>query len=495
MVNMLRRDFMAGASAAALVKPERRNVLLLICEQFQHDAGSFMGGPAKTPHLDQLAAASVRFQTACTTTGLCSPARAALFTGRLGHRTGLDDNCNVWHSRLTGLDLKQTTLIEWAKRQGYFTGYFGKWHLGLDGPIRRGADRYPASGFDRTRNPPGKVMLKPDFSAPKKYYAKGAAFEEKPGFYLTAHGSYEDSEVARLARSGAAFLEEAARQPRSFFLTVSFNAVHPPYQVAPPFHQMYDWRQVRLPANLHDSFANKPAYQNDILWPFHDTAHMSEDDWRRSIAFYRGFISQLDRGLGAILDSLRAGGWWDNTLVVLVADHGDMNGAHNRFDKGPYCYDEILRIPLLVRAPGLQPRDVRRHVSSIDLNRTLAEWMGAQPDEPNLDSRSLWPLMQRGDAAWDGPDQAFYRYEWYNGRWFGIRAIRTPDWKYCFNPAGVDALYDLKADPAEMHNLAVANPAPAVLASLQRRLLEHLRAVGDKMLAEKLEQYAAGGKP
>lgn len=493
MVAMLRRNFLAGASAAAVGKHERRNVLLLIAEQFQHNAGSFADGPAKTPNLDKLAGSSVQFHAACTTSGLCSPARAALFTGRFGHRTGLDDNCNVWHSRLTGLDVKETTLIEWAKRKGYFTGYFGKWHLGRDGPILRGADRYPPTGFDRYPDPPGKVTRKPDFNAPKKYYARGAIFEEKPGFYSTARGSYEDSEVARLAKSGRAFLEEASRQDRPFFLTVSFNAVHPPYQPAPPFHQMYDWRQARLPANLHDTFDHKPAYQNDIMWPFHDTGHMSEDDWRRSIAFYHGFISQLDRGLGTILDSVRANGLWENTLIVMTADHGDMNGAHNRFDKGPYCYEEIMRIPLLVRAPGLSPRSVRRQVSSIDLNRTLTEWMRLEPDQPNLDSRSLWPLMERGDAGWEGPDEAFYRYEWYNGRWFGIRAIRTPEWKYCFNPAGVDELYDLKRDPIEMNNLAVAKPAPAALGKLQKRLLEHLQAAGDRMPAEKLAAYSGGG--
>ncbi len=482
-----RREFMAAP--AAIVKPDRRNVLLLICEQFQHNVGSFAGGPAATPNLEAFAASAVHFRSACTTTGLCSPTRAALFTGRLGHRTGLDDNCNVWHSRLTGLDLDQTTLIEWAKRKGYFVGYFGKWHLGRDGPIRRGADRYPAKGFDRTANPPGKVSLKPDFNAPKKYYPKGSPFPEKPGFYQTARGSYENSEVAQLARNSAEFLEEAAKLPQPFFLTISFNAVHPPYQVAPPFQSMYHWREVKLPANLHDSFENKPAYQNDILWPFHDTGHMSEEDWRRAIAFYQGFVSQLDRGLGSIFDALRAQGLWDNTLVALVADHGDMVGAHNRFDKGPYCYDEIMRIPMLVRAPGAAARTVARHVSSIDLNRTLSEWMKLAPDRPNSDSRSLWPLMERGDSGWETPDEAFYRYEWYNGRWFGIRAIRTPEWKYCFNPAGVDELYDLRNDPAELRNLAVAKPAPDILSVLPKRLLAHLRAVEDKLTATKLAQF------
>jgi arylsulfatase A-like enzyme len=128
-------------------------------------------------------------------------------------------------------------------------------------------------------------------------------------------------------------------------------------------------------------------------------------------------------------------------------------------------------------------------VSSIDVNQTLAEWMGLEPEIPNTDSRSLLPLMERGDAGWSGHDEAFYRYEWYNGRWFGIRAVRTHTHKYCFNPAGVDEFYDLKADPGEMNNLAAAKAPPAALRPLQERLLAHLAESGDAMLHAKLKEY------
>src|SRR5581483_5090155 len=116
---MNRRDFLTQSAAPLLqtsgptpVGREPGNVLLIYVEQLQHDVASFNGGPARTPNLEKLAAQAVNFRTACTTTALCSPARAALFTGRLGHRTRLEDNCYVWHSPVTALDLKHTTLIE-----------------------------------------------------------------------------------------------------------------------------------------------------------------------------------------------------------------------------------------------------------------------------------------------------------------------------------------------------------------------------------------------
>lgn len=475
------------APAAASKAQARKNILLVYVEQFQHNTASFAGGPAKTPNLEKLAAESVHFRTACTTTGLCSPARSALFTGRLGHRTGLDDNCYVWHSRITGLDLRHTTLIEWARRKDYFIGYYGKWHLGVDGPIRRGAHRFPYTGMERQRNP-GKTS-KPDFAAMQRYYDKSKNFPEKPGYFSTAEGTFENTQPANLARGGAAFLDEAGKTGLPFFLTVSFINVHPPYNVPKPYNTMYDPRSVELPSNLRDTFKNKPQYQNDVMWPFHDTGHFSDDDWRRSIAYYRGDMTMLDRAIGEVFDALKRNGQWENTLTIFIADHGDMNGAHNRFDKGPYCYDEIVRIPLLVHAPGIAPREVTRHVHSMDINQTIVEWAGLEPDTPNVDSRSLLPLMERGDAGWDTPDEAFYRYEWYNGLWFGIRSIRTPGFKYCFNPGGVDELYDLRKDPGEMNNLIDQPDTLAVQRDLEARLLAYLKKTEDTLVHDNLRLH------
>lgn len=479
----------AGAAAPAQGSRERKNVLLIYMEQFQHDVASYAGGPAATPNLEKLAAEAANFRTACTTTALCSPARAALFTGRLGHRTALEDNCYGWHSPVTNLDLKQTTLIEWARQKDYFTGYFGKWHLGADGPIRRGINRFPSSGFERPRDP-GKTA-KPDFSLTQPYYEKGRTFAEKPGFFKTAAGSYETSLTRNTARAGTTFLAEAQKLDQPFFLTLSFLAVHPPYDVPKPYNAMYDWKKIELPVNVHDSFANKPAYQADVMWPFHDTAHMSDDDWRRSIAFYRGFVSMLDRALGEVFDALRSNGFADNTLVVVLADHGDMNGAHNRYDKGPYSYDEVMRIPLLVRWPGAHQRDIHRHVHSMDLNQTIVEWAGLEPLAPNLDSRSLRPLIEHGDGGWNTPDEAFYRYEWYNGLWFGVRAIRSTDFKYCFNPGGIDELYDLRKDPGELVNLIDAPTEAPARRRLEDRLFAQLERTGDTLVAGRLKDHLA----
>lgn len=502
----------APAQAPAQIHHKRRNILLIIMEQFQHNVASFAGGPAKTPNLEKFATEAVNFQTACTTTGLCSPSRAALFTGRLGQYTSFQDNPYGWHTETIGMDLKHTTLIEWTRKQDYFTGYFGKCHLGPDAPIRRGISRYPPTGFERPHNP-GKTE-KPNFSFTKRYYEKGRTYLEKPGYYTTAKGSYETGRSKRIAREGIAFLEEARTMNQPFFLTLGFWAVHPPYNVPKPYSEMYDWRSVKLPVNLHDTFERKPAYQTDTMWPWMDTGHMSDDDWRRSNAYYHGYVTMLDRALGEVFDALQANGLAENTLVVVMADHGDMNGAHHLFDKGPYCYDELMRIPLLIRWPGARQREIARHVVGMDVNQTIVEWAGIEPDAPT-NSRSLRPLIEHGDGGWNVPDEAFYRYEWYNGLWFGVRAIRTQDYKYCFNPSDIyDELYDLRNDPGELVNLIdtkgmtlygsacassgcrtatnVSTPSPTVVSvqrSLEDRLLAYLEKTDDPIVASRLRLH------
>ncbi len=487
---MNRRQFLtysgraAGACIAAActaadvpqTAEHRRNVLLLLFDDLRYDTFSFRNGPARTPHIDALADESICFSSACTTTGLCSPSRACLFTGRWGHRTGLDDNCHVWHSRLTALDAENTTLIEWARKAGYFVGYFGKWHLGPDGPIRRGAHRYSNTGFERWGHRPTRM---PNFDRIDRYYEKDETFTDKPEYYGTRRGTYEQTPTYRKVRDGADFLKEAAERSTPFFLTVSFNAPHPPYIVPEPYNTMYDHREMDLPVTLNESTADKPGYQRDVLWPWHDIGHMSKEDWRKLQAHYYGFVTLVDRAVGEILMALKSLSLQDNTLVVLAGDQGNMLGEHTLYDKGPYCYDELMRVPLLIRVPQTPGRRIKRHVSLLDVNQTLVDWMGLHPDVSNVDSRSLFPLIRRGDTGWDRADEAYYCYEWYNGDWYGIRAIRTHRYKYCWNPAGLDELYDLQEDPREKENLIESSEHRATLRDLQDRLLDHLRTTED----------------
>jgi len=244
---------------------------------------------------------------------------------------------------------------------------------------------------------------------------------------------------------------------------------------------MYDFNTIKLPKSLNESTAKKPGYQREVLWPWHDVGHMTDDDWRKSTSYYWGSVSMIDRAVGEIVDKVRKNGFWDNTMIVFIGDQGSMIGEHTLYDKGPYSYDELMRIPLLLYMKGARPNTINRHVSSIDVNKTLTEWMELDVEDQNIDSSSLIPLIDNGDSGWSTPDEAFYRYEWYNGKWYGIRAIRTPEYKYCWNPVDINELYDLKNDPEEIKNIINSPGRKKNQAELEHRLLNHLQIVNDPL--------------
>jgi arylsulfatase A-like enzyme len=459
---------------------DRQNVVLLLFDDLRHDPFSFTGGPVHTPHIDSLARDGIVFQSAMTTTGLCSPSRAALFTGRWGLMNGLEDNTALWHTKATGLDPDQSTVIEWALEKGYRVGYFGKWHLGNRGPDQRGAQDTGELGIKGGTDVyvPVDVAREVD-----QYYLEEKEWKEKPLYYKTLDGTYEETVTADKVSLGIGFIRKASASDDPFFLTVSFNQPHPPYRIPEPYASMFDHGEIVLPESLNDDMSDKPLAQRQVWWPWHDVGHMTRADWQKATAHFYGAVAMIDHAVGEVIQALRESGSYEKTMIIVVGDQGSMIGEHGLYDKGPYSYDVLMRIPLIIRAPGYKPREVSRQVSILDLNQTLVEWMDLEPLKENLHSRSLFPLIEQGDQGWEEPDEAFYHYEWYNGSWFGIRTIRTPGWKYCWNPSDLDELYDLVNDPGEVNNLARDPEFADRLRQLQERLLYHLESINDPLLA------------
>ncbi len=466
-----------GTSMAlgAAPKEKPKHVVFIITDDMRLDMTAYGGGKLQTPNLDMLKSEAVDFRNACTTTGLSTPSRAALFTGRYGHRTDLEDNLNLWHCEDLTLAKEHSTIHEWANTAGYNVAYFGKWHLGYITPDQRGAKQYVGTHREQEI----KKQPRPNYDALKRYYpdqdGNVQQFEEKPEYYTTIKTPYEKTEAKKQVDLGIQFLDTRdANDDRPFFLTLSFHSPHPSYKVPAPWNKMYDYRDVELPVSLKNKKKGL-EFQHDVLWPWMDVDHMSDDDWRKTISYSMGLCTMFDQALGEFFDKLKQEGLWDETLIVFTSDQGTMLAEHGLYDKGPYAYEGLIRIPMLVKMPKGKGMEVEHQVSLIDLNQTLVEYMNLQPADANVDSRSLIPLIEKGDKAWKHvPDVAFYRYEKYNGRWFGVRTIRTPEYKYSFNPNGMDELYDMTNDPHELVN-EINNPEHKdTVRKLRIQLLEHL---------------------
>jgi arylsulfatase A-like enzyme len=199
---------------------------------------------------------------------------------------------------------------------------------------------------------------------------------------------------------------------------------------------------------------------------------MSQADWRRTAQHYWGFCSYIDALFGRFRQAVTDNGLDASTVLVFSADHGEMLGAHGWFDKGPFFYEEVMRIPLLIRDPDGGRGDTRDgFVNFRDLFTTLMDRAGAVDllDETERE-RSYW----RTDHA-----QTFYVYDAYQGRQFRFRGIRTDRFKYAWSPHDIEELYDLQTDPHERRNLA-GDPAYAETQSdLKERLFDWMRAEDD----------------
>ncbi|TRX57993.1 sulfatase-like hydrolase/transferase [Thalassomonas sp. M1454] len=469
----------------------KANVLVLMFDDMRFDTFSYRGGPVNTPNIDQLAAESVRFDNAMSTTGLCSPSRAAFYTGRWGHKTGLDDNVELYSTRLAELDLKEGGLLRRASEAGYLVGHVGKWHLGARGTELRGAEidlahgHEPRKRFSRVYTPYAKV---PQI---KGYYeGKLDKNDEKHEYYITLDGGYEDTQAYKKVLAGKKMLAQMAKDKRPFFGVVSFNQPHPAYRVPEPYASMFDPKMVKLPKNHLAKRIDKPLAQDGIWWPWHDVGHMTDMDWRKSRTYYYGAIAMVDRMIGELIQTAKDEGIYDDLHIVLLGDQGSMLGEHSLYDKGPYAYDELMRMPLLIKNPTIEPKIINRQVSLLDITPTLASWMGLKSDG-DVDGHSLIPLMTIGDKAEaELPDTALYAYEWYNGAWFGIRAVRTPEFKFVWNPGdNRDEFYDLTADPGEMVNHIKTPSYKKQRAKMVKLLMSELERVNDPSLV-KLKHHA-----
>lgn len=479
----------AGVDAAPAAAPgaeqRRPNILVLFFDDMRFDTFSYRGGPVPTPNIDALAAESTRFDMAITTTGLCSPSRAAFFTGQWGHRTGLDDNVNLWHSRLEELDTKNDDFLQMADRLGYNVGYVGKWHLGADGPRLRGADFIGAFTeehvYERFFTPYESYDLI------QNYIGGGRDPNgEKKDYYQTLPGTFEDSDIGGRVTAGREFFRQAAQSDEPFFAVVSFQQPHPPYRVVEPYASMFDPAEIEMPDNYLAPRVHTPLAMEYPYWPWHDVSHMSDLDWRETRAHYYGAIAGIDRAIGDLIGELKAQGLYDDLHIVFLGDQGSMIGEHGLYDKMAYAYDELMRIPLLIRDPDAAPQIIDRHVSLIDVPATIYDWMGVQAPQ-KLDGQSLAGVVA-GTEQLTGPDDALYAYEWYNGAWFGLRSLRTPEFKYVWNPGDSrDELYDLINDPGEVTNLIESSAHAATAQRLRVRLHERLVEIEDP-LAPRLER-------
>jgi arylsulfatase A-like enzyme len=475
-----RRDFMKVLGVGATLAPMKMarvsaqsdkpaagkpNIVIIMADQHRADVCKREGFPLDTtPFLDSLACKGTWFNRAYTSMPVCAPARESLLTGRFPSATRVRTNHNIEDATY------RQDLIDVLRSQGYATGLCGKNHSHLR---RDRLDHWfelshdGGSGNDRSAQEKA-------FDSYLAGLHHSAAYEPTP-FPLECQCPH------RAVSSALKWIDSVEDRP--FFLWLSFPEPHNPYQVPEPYFSMFPPESVP-PTRSGPEALKVKGFKFQFTRQLGERAFPDYDKQLvRARSNYFGMLRLIDDQVKRFVQTLQEKGRYDNTIFIVLADHGDFAGEYGLVRKGPELPECLTRIPMFFVGPGIaaatQPHPA--HVSIVDIMPTLCEAIGlALP--VGVQGRSLWPLL----TGRDYPDEEFasvYAEHGFGGLHYTaddtldpvkegavnravsfdclnswsqsgtMRMLRKGDWKLAFDMQGRGQLYNLAKDPVELENL------------------------------------------
>ncbi|MBI5800525.1 MAG: sulfatase-like hydrolase/transferase [Verrucomicrobia bacterium] len=463
--------FLAPFGPAAAAPAKRPNILLIYADdQSYKTVGCYPESfPwVKTPNIDGLAAAGVRFHAAYLG-AWCMPSRASMLTGH--HPHGVESMRMEGKYPASAYDPKQCPF--WPavfRQQGYHTGHIGKWHTGVDSGWGRDWDHQIV--WNRPRHPENA----------------GAYYEPQ---ILSINGKEEWADgypADNYTQWAEDYLRGKTRDAgKPWFLWLCYGSIHGPSKPAARHKGLYANAQVPVPKDLFPPRPGKPDYLNLTQAWVKDadgtpvagkSGETFGDESAKARQTYASFVRQMnecvpaiDEGVGRLMAALKETGQLENTLVIYTADQGFGMGEHGfRTKLGPY--DATYRSPLILSQPGLTPKGkvCNVPVNAPDLVATLAARAGVKIPW-TTHGRDLTPLLRNPAAEW--PHPCLYEFtghnygssvarllagepakaEFHDVPWYV--AVVQDGWKliHYLRPGVGDELYDLKGDPEELTNL------------------------------------------
>lgn len=468
------------------------NILFVTFDQWRGDSLSAVGHPVlRTPHADALAAEGTLFRRHYTQASPCGPARTSLFTGLYLH-----NHRSVRNG--TPLDARHVTLAQRLRAAGYDPMLFGYTDTGADprglAPDDPRLETYEGilPGFSvglalhEDKRPWGEELRRKGYDVPKNVrdmWLPQAPVDPAAPTAGAARYRDEDSETNFLTDAALDYISAEARgQP--WCVHVSYLRPHPPFIAPAPWHAMYDPAAMPAPVRAHDAAAeagqhpwlawhlgrfNDPALRSKYTQDGQPNTVLTSIGLAQLRATYYGMVSQVDAAFGRLVAALKAQGQYDNTVIVLTADHGEQLGDHWLLGKDGY-FDAAWHIPLIIRDPrpaadGGRGRQVHSFTEAVDVMPSLLDCLGL--DVPGAcDGRSLQPFLT-GQVPSGWRDAAHWEFDFRTVRddtverdlsltpdQCNFAVIRDDRFKYVHFAALPPLLFDLQRDPAELDNRA-----------------------------------------
>lgn len=453
------------------------NVLWVIADQQRADTLGALNNPLiHTPNLDRFMTESVTFTNAFVQCPICSPSRGSFLTGRYPHTTGL---------RANGQRIRETERLvpRILADENYACGLAGKLHLSpcaggrIENRIDDGYQVFEWS-HDISDSWPGQ----------NQWYVwlreKGHPVPKLPGDRAVVWGMPIDPSTTQTAwccDEGVKFLRNQ-KNFNPWLMSVNIFQPHHPFFPTAEYLAHYDPAKMPAPAYHQGELANKPLFQRvDNQGAYGGTAisfaKTSDEQHHQVTAAYYAMIEQVDTGFGEMMKALEETGQADNTIVIFMSDHGEMLGDHGIYLKGPYFYDCLTRVPLIVRWPAKYKKGLKVDgmVELVDIAPTLIEAAGL-PIPSGMQGQSLRPLLT-GESS-QARDSVYTEYFDANALYGPppmAASVRTATHKVSYY-ANLDTgeLYNLQKDPGEFNNLWGSAQYKDVQAELMHKLARRM---------------------
>jgi len=396
----------------------------------------------QTPNLDRICAVATSFHAAYCQSPLCGPSRASFMSGRPPPQTKVYSNQTKAFDILEPHSMWQCRL----KDDGYFCSSGGKVHHGFK-PLPE--DVHDILYSDKPKRFPLDLKLRKDIVSVSNGGNGGGISNTDPKDDV----NYYD---AHSAKSFSDFIQGYDRD-EPFYREVGFFSPHSPFITPARFKQMYNITDFHYPSAWENEFqrsemANKAVEKNFRTW--------NTRNWRKSVRNYFSAFSHGDYHLGTVWDALMASPHADNTVVILLTDHGHHLGENGRFGKST-LYEQCALVPLIIYDPDdKQPRAVKEPVALLDVGPTVLDFAGLPP-QPDFLGRSLRPVVNGGDAD---PDRAVITFNPHGA------SIRKGKYRFVRYNDGTTELYNLDEDWWQQKNLGSDHPEFASMEQIHAEL-------------------------
>lgn len=429
-----------------------KNVLFLISDDLKASTlGCYGDKLVQTPHIDKLAARGTVFERAYCQGLACAPSRQSFM-----------------FSRYVGAKGNGPSMAEHFKSQGWYSARVGKiYHMRVPGDIIAGTNGGDhADSWSERFNAPGReahtlglygLLNKNIFTTEEE---NRQSTRDPHRMFVTVESTTDgtDQPDHKAATKAIELLQKHKDKP--FFLAVGFVRPHYPMVAPPKYFRQYPIDRIAMPKTVPGDHNDMP--KAGIAKTTSKSCGIASypDNQKRMWAGYYATITFMDEQVGRVLAELDRLGLRESTAVVFTSDHGYHLGEHEFWQKSN-LHEEVVRVPLIISAPGQKPGRARTFAELVDIYPTLTELAGL-PKVNRIVGRSLVPVLKDQtavvrDAAYSGGGKQ--------------RAIRTDRWAYMtYGKKGGAELYDMKKDPGQFTNLAKDPKCADVIKKLHARL-------------------------